>query len=85
MNVAKGMTKKYTRLWDAYVFADFVTYPSWWEGWGNQLLEAVRAKLPVALFEYPVIWPTSRTGFRVISFGDQIHGRDVSGFHSSFT
>jgi glycosyltransferase involved in cell wall biosynthesis len=28
-------------LWDSYVFADFVTYPSLWEGWGNQFLEAM--------------------------------------------
>ena len=46
--------KKIYSLWDTYVFADFVTYPSLWEGWGNQLLEAIRAKLPIMLFEYPV-------------------------------
>ena len=34
--------------------SDFVTYPSLWEGWGNQLLEALRARLPLMLFEYPV-------------------------------
>ena len=27
-------------LWDTYVFADFVTYPSLWEGWRNEFLEA---------------------------------------------
>ncbi|MCD6285610.1 MAG: glycosyltransferase family 4 protein, partial [Anaerolineae bacterium] len=46
--------EKIYSLWDTYVFADFVTYPSLWEGWGNQLLEALRAKLPIMLFEYPV-------------------------------
>ena len=42
--------KKHYSLWDTYVYADFVTYPSIWEGWGNQLLEAIRARLPVMLF-----------------------------------
>ncbi|MHA2364623.1 MAG: glycosyltransferase family 4 protein [Candidatus Hodarchaeales archaeon] len=45
--------KKYS-LWDTYVYADIVTYPSLWEGWGNQFLEAINAKLPIILFEYPV-------------------------------
>jgi glycosyltransferase involved in cell wall biosynthesis len=67
-------------LWDTYVFADFVTYPSLWEGWGNQFLEALRAKLPVMLFEYPVynvdIGPKD---FRVVSLGADISGKDVAG------
>ena len=46
--------RKIYSLWDTYVHADFVTYPSLWEGWGNQLLEAIRARLPILLFEYPV-------------------------------
>ncbi len=67
-------------LWDAYVYADFVTYPSWWEGWGNQLLEALRARLPIALFEYPVyVADIKQTGLRVVSFGDTITGRDENG------
>lgn len=44
--------QKVYSLWDSYVYADFVTYPSLWEGWGNQLLEAIRARLPFLLFEY---------------------------------
>ena len=76
----QGDDQKVYSLWDAYVYADFVTYPSWWEGWGNQLLEAVRAKLPVALFEYPVyVTDIKDAGLRAISFGDQIQGRDALG------
>ncbi|MEQ6376313.1 glycosyltransferase family 4 protein [Bacillaceae bacterium S4-13-56] len=41
-------------LWDAYVIADFITYPSILEGWGNQLLEGVFAKKPIVIYEYPV-------------------------------
>jgi len=45
--------KKYS-LWDAYVIADFITYPSILEGWGNQYLEGLFAKKPMIIFEYPV-------------------------------
>jgi len=58
-------------LWDAYAHADMVTYPSYWEGWGNQLLEAVRAKLPIALFPYEIyLSDISPSGFSVIELGE---------------
>ena len=38
--------KVYT-IWDAYANADFVTYPSTYEGFGNAFLEAVYFKKPV--------------------------------------
>ena len=67
-------------LWDAYVGADLVTYPSSWEGWGNQLIEAVFARVPVALFEYPVYVSDLReAGFRVASLGDTLGPRDERG------
>lgn len=67
-------------LWDAYVLADFVTYPSTWEGWGNQFIEAVFAKLPVLIYEYPV-WTSDLgpTGFDVVSLGNQLSGKYGSG------
>nr|WP_144927712.1 glycosyltransferase family 4 protein [Paenibacillus bovis] len=46
--------QKIYSLWDAYVIADLITYPSILEGWGNQLLEGVFAKKPVVIYEYPV-------------------------------
>ncbi|MFS0864609.1 glycosyltransferase [Fredinandcohnia sp. 179-A 10B2 NHS] len=46
--------QKVYSLWDAYVIADLITYPSILEGWGNQLLEGVFAKKPVVIYEYPV-------------------------------
>ena len=67
-------------LWDAYVGADLVTYPSTWEGWGNQLIEAVFAKLPVLAFEYPVYVSDLRdAGFRIASLGDTLAPRDARG------
>jgi mannosylglucosylglycerate synthase len=67
-------------LWDSYVHADVVTYPSTWEGWGNQFIEAVFARLPVVLFEYPV-WNSdlAPAGFEVISLGSETTGRDARG------
>jgi hypothetical protein len=66
----KGM-KKYA-LWDCYVYTDAVLYTSHWEGWGNQFIEAVFAKKPVAVFEYPVFAHDIKTdGFTVSSLGSE--------------
>jgi glycosyltransferase involved in cell wall biosynthesis len=67
-------------LWDSYVHGDFVTYPSYWEGWGNQFVEAVFAKLPVLVFEYPV-WVTdlSLKQFQVLSLGNTLAGERENG------
>lgn len=72
-------TKIYS-LWDTYVHADLVTYPSLWEGWGNQFLEALRARLPIMVFEYPVYRADiGDKGFQVISLGSEVQGRDSLG------
>ena len=66
---------------DMYAMADFVLYPSAWEGFGNQLLEAVAAGLPVVVFEYPVFREDIQPkGVRVISLGDTVlEERDPAG------
>jgi len=67
-------------LWDCYASADLVTYPSLYEGWGNQFLEAVRARLPIVIFEYPVYQTDIKNkGFDVISLGSKVEGRDELG------
>jgi len=72
--------KKIYSLWDSYVFADFVIYSSLWEGWGNQLLEAVYACLPTAIFEYPVYLSDIKDkNFRFVSLGSRIDGKDDLG------
>ena len=76
---SNGGEKVYS-LWDTYVFADFVTYPSLWEGWGNQFLEALRGQLPILLFEYPVYQADiGDKGFGVVSLGSQLAGTDDLG------
>jgi len=39
-------------LWDVYAIADFVTYPSLCEGFGNALLEAIYFRKPVLVNRY---------------------------------
>ncbi|MFO7724454.1 MAG: glycosyltransferase family 4 protein [Oceanipulchritudo sp.] len=69
--------RKLYSLWDAYTAADMVTYPSYWEGWGNQLIEAVFARLPAVLFEYPVYLSDLKpVGLDVVSLGSQLGPRD---------
>jgi glycosyltransferase involved in cell wall biosynthesis len=48
-----GISKVFS-LWDAYLYADFVTYPSLYEGFGNALLETFYFRKPVLVNRYPV-------------------------------
>ena len=65
--------RKVYSLWDAYVYADLITFPSLWEGWGNQLIEAVFARKPVVVFEYPVfISDIKKEGYAFISLGSDL-------------
>ncbi|MFC1848263.1 glycosyltransferase [Chloroflexota bacterium] len=58
---------------DVYSMADLVLYPTGWEGFGNQLLEAFAAELPVAVFEYPVFQEDiAPRGVTVVTLGDKL-------------
>jgi glycosyltransferase involved in cell wall biosynthesis len=58
---------------DMYTIADFILYPTGWEGFGNQLLEAFAAELPAAVFEYPVFKEDiGPKGVQIVSLGDEI-------------
>lgn len=46
--------RKVYSLWDAYVHADFVTYPSLVEGFGNALIETLYFRLPALVNRYDV-------------------------------
>jgi glycosyltransferase involved in cell wall biosynthesis len=39
-------------LWDVYPFADFITYPSLYEGFGNAFLEAIYFRKPMMVNRY---------------------------------
>jgi glycosyltransferase involved in cell wall biosynthesis len=45
--------KKYS-LWDCYLNADFVTYPSSYEGFGNAFLEAIWFRKPILVNRYSI-------------------------------
>jgi glycosyltransferase involved in cell wall biosynthesis len=50
----KRGAKKVYALWDAYLHADFITYPSEIEGFGNALLETIYFRKPFMINRYPV-------------------------------
>lgn len=41
-------------LWDVYPHADFITYPSLYEGFGNAFLEAIYFKKPMLINRYAI-------------------------------
>jgi len=49
-----GQGRKIYSLWDSYVHADLVTYPSFIEGFGNALIETVYFRVPAVVNRYPV-------------------------------
>jgi len=66
----KRKGEKVYSLWDTYVHADLISYPSIVEGWGNQFIEAVFAKKPIVVFEYPVFKADIKPeGYKIISLG----------------
>ncbi len=68
-------------LWDSYVYADLVTYTSSWEGFGNQLLEAVHFKKLPIVFEYPVFKEDiKKEGYEFVSLGSELRKRNGLAF-----
>ena len=71
-NRGKDWGKKLYSLWDVYSIADIITYPSILEGWGNQFLEAIVAKLPIVTYKYPVfLTDIEKFKFNIISLGSE--------------
>ncbi len=74
-----GGEKVYS-LWDAYLHADLVTYPSAYEGFGNALLEAVWMRRPLLVGRYPVYLSDIRPlGFRFVEVGARVDAGAVRG------
>ncbi|OQY34906.1 MAG: hypothetical protein B6241_03230 [Spirochaetaceae bacterium 4572_59] len=75
----KGM--RIYSLFDTYPYADLVAYPSLFEGWGNQFIEAVFAHKPVMVHEYPVFRSDIHPiGYSIISLGEETSQR-ADGLH----
>jgi glycosyltransferase involved in cell wall biosynthesis len=50
----EGVNNGGVTLWDIYPQADFITYPSLYEGFGNAFLEAVYFKKPMLINRYSI-------------------------------
>ena len=71
--------EKLYKLWDVYPHADFVTYPSLYEGFGNALLEIFYFSKPVLVNRYPVFKDDIEPcGFKVVSMDSEITDEVVS-------
>jgi glycosyltransferase involved in cell wall biosynthesis len=74
--------RKYYSIWDMYAICNVITYTSILEGWGNQLIEAVFAKKPLVVFEYPVYKSDiAPLGFQFVSLGDTAHYDENEGLY----
>ena len=71
--------KKVYILWDAYIHADFVAYPSLYEGFGNALLEAIYFKQPILINRYPVyVADMDHLGFDFVEIDGSVTGEAVA-------
>lgn len=67
-------------LWDAYPHADFVTYPSLYEGFGNAFIEAVYFRKPLLVNRYPVYQSDiGPRGFDVVEIDGALTDQAVAG------
>jgi len=65
--------EKIFRLWDAYLHADFVTYPSIHEGFGNAFLETIYFKIPLLVNRYDTFMhEIEPKGFKTVSMDGYI-------------
>ena len=72
--------KKFS-IFDTYAYTDIVSYPSLFEGWGNQFIEAVFAKKPIMVYEYPVFKTDIKPrGYEVIGLGSITLENKQTGF-----
>lgn len=70
--------RKIYSLWDAYLHADFVTYPSRYEGFGNALLESIYFRLPLMVNRYNVyIADIAPLGFDLVEIAGEITDQTV--------
>jgi glycosyltransferase involved in cell wall biosynthesis len=52
LNRNNGNGKSRYSLWDVYPYADFITFPSLYEGFGNAFLEGIYFKKPILINRY---------------------------------
>ena len=70
-------SKEYS-LWDIYPHADFVTYPSLYEGFGNAFVEAIFFRKPILINRYSIfIRDIEPLGFDLVSMDGVINRQTV--------
>jgi glycosyltransferase involved in cell wall biosynthesis len=52
LNRNNGNGRSHYSLWDVYPYADFITFPSLYEGFGNAFLEGIYFKKPILINRY---------------------------------
>jgi len=71
--------KKTYTLEDAYAHADFITYPSLYEGFGNALIEAFYYRKPILVNRYSIfVTDIEPMGFQVITMNGYLTREVVS-------
>jgi glycosyltransferase involved in cell wall biosynthesis len=66
-------------LWDVYPHADFITYPSLYEGFGNAFLDAVYFKKPLLINRYATfVRDIEPKGFDLIAMDGYLNRKTVS-------
>ncbi len=76
--VVRNGRKSYT-LWDVYPHADFVTYPTLYEGFGNALLEAIYFRKPILVNRYSVyLADIAPLGFDLVEVDGWITDESIS-------
>ena len=67
-------------LWELYSHADFITYPSLYEGFGNAFLEAVYFKKPLLINRYAIfVRDIEPKGFELIVMDGFLTKKNVQG------
>jgi len=60
-------------LWDAYLNADIIVYPSLYEGYGNAFVETIYCKKPIVVNRYAIyVADIESKGFDAVSFDGYI-------------
>jgi glycosyltransferase involved in cell wall biosynthesis len=69
---------RHLSLWDIYPHADFITYPSLYEGFGNAFLEAVYFKKPLLINRYAIfVKDIEPQGFDLVVMDGYLTRRNV--------
>jgi glycosyltransferase involved in cell wall biosynthesis len=74
-----GNPSKDCCLWNVYNHADFICYPSLYEGFGNALLEAIYFKKPLMINRYAIfVKDIEPKGFDLVSFDGYLSTETVN-------